>query len=379
MASYTQTDLLRLAKRVNNTKRSYLLVNPLQAKHVPVSPSRALEMMDALGEKLAQKYAGTRLVVGFAETATAIGAAAAGKFEDCIYLPTTREEVPEVGEWVIFSEEHSHATLQKLCGSHMEERIEATDSVIFVDDEISTGKTLLNMILRLKERYPQLAGKGLAAASLINRVTPENEVRLAEAGVACEYLLKVTDDHAAELVEELEVREAAPVTAGEHRWSRLELGGPPLPNPRTGIEIQSYQRSCGALSERLWDALAPQLRELDCVVVLGTEECMYPALALGRALEEKGLSVRCHATTRSPIGICSAPGYPITCGSRLSSFYEAGRDTYLYNFFPCDGVIVVSDAPQFRPDALNELIAAWAPFGCRKTFFLQGGRDVWYI
>ena len=49
---YTQQDLLRVARRVNNTKRSYLLVNPLQAKHIPVPPSRALEMMGALGDRL---------------------------------------------------------------------------------------------------------------------------------------------------------------------------------------------------------------------------------------------------------------------------------------------------------------------------------------
>lgn len=379
MPSYTQTDLLRLAKRVNNTRRSYLLVNPLQAKHIPASPSKALEMMDTLGEALAQKYPGTRLVIGFAETATAIGAAVAGRFEDCIYLPTTREEVPEVGEWVIFSEEHSHATLQKLCGDRLEERIRVTDSLIFVDDEISTGKTLLNMILQLKERYPQLAEKKLAAASLINRMTPEDRLRLESAGVACEYLLKVTDDRAAELTRDMEVEKAAPVTAGVHNWSRLELDGPPLPNPRGGIEIQRYRQCCEALSRSFLEAAGPRLQGLDSAVVLGTEECMYPALVLGRDIEERGLPVRCHATTRSPIGICSAPGYPITRGNKLSSFYEAGRETYLYNFAPCGGLIILSDAPSCRMEALEQLAAAWAPYGFERLFFVQGGQHVWYL
>ena len=70
---YTQQDLLRVARRVNNTKRSYLLVNPLQAKHIPVPPSRALEMMGALGDRLAEGWPEARLVIGFAETATAWG------------------------------------------------------------------------------------------------------------------------------------------------------------------------------------------------------------------------------------------------------------------------------------------------------------------
>ena len=48
MPEYTRENTLRIAKRFHNRKRTYLLVNPLQAKHIPVSPTRALEMMDAL-------------------------------------------------------------------------------------------------------------------------------------------------------------------------------------------------------------------------------------------------------------------------------------------------------------------------------------------
>lgn len=71
MHPYTAADTLRIAKRYNNPKRSYLLVNPLQAKHIPVSPAAALEMMGALGDQVAAKYPEARLVIGFAETATA--------------------------------------------------------------------------------------------------------------------------------------------------------------------------------------------------------------------------------------------------------------------------------------------------------------------
>ena len=66
MPDYTKENTLRLAKRFQNSKRPYLLVNPLQAKHIPVSPSAALTMMGALGELLAKQYPNTRLVLGFA-------------------------------------------------------------------------------------------------------------------------------------------------------------------------------------------------------------------------------------------------------------------------------------------------------------------------
>ena len=47
---YLESDLVRIGKRENNKKRNYLVVNRLQGKHIPVLPSEALSMFDALAE-----------------------------------------------------------------------------------------------------------------------------------------------------------------------------------------------------------------------------------------------------------------------------------------------------------------------------------------
>ena len=52
---YTERELLRLARRHHNTRRTYLLINPLQGKHIPVSPSEALSMMHTLGERMSEE------------------------------------------------------------------------------------------------------------------------------------------------------------------------------------------------------------------------------------------------------------------------------------------------------------------------------------
>ena len=77
MSTYNERDLLRLAKRFHNTKRTYLLMNPLQAKHLSIQPATTIEMFRSLGEKIKDSYDGIRLVIGFAETATAVGVAVA--------------------------------------------------------------------------------------------------------------------------------------------------------------------------------------------------------------------------------------------------------------------------------------------------------------
>lgn len=90
MPDYTSNNTLRIAKRFQNSKRPYLLVNPLQAKHIPVRPSQAADMMEALGDLLARKYPQTKLVIGFAETATAIGAVVAERLHRTVYMSTPR-------------------------------------------------------------------------------------------------------------------------------------------------------------------------------------------------------------------------------------------------------------------------------------------------
>ena len=53
---YLESDLVRIGKRENNKKRNYLVVNRLQGKHIPVLPSEALSMFDALAEIIEKEY-----------------------------------------------------------------------------------------------------------------------------------------------------------------------------------------------------------------------------------------------------------------------------------------------------------------------------------
>ena len=73
-----------------------LAVNRKQGKHVPVVPSEAFSLYRRLSDEIRPVYDGRRtLVIGFAETATAIGAAVAADLS-ALYLQTTREEMEDV-------------------------------------------------------------------------------------------------------------------------------------------------------------------------------------------------------------------------------------------------------------------------------------------
>lgn len=374
--SYTKETTLRVAKRYRNAKRAYLLVNPLQAKHMPVSPTEALTMMRTLGEGLRQEFPGARLVLGFAETATALGAAVASRLgPDCAFLTTTREAGEGPG-WVRFLEEHSHAAEQKLWGGDLDALLQETDTVLFVDDEISTGKTLRNMVAQLTRRWPALGEKTLVAASLLNRVTPEQEEALADAGITCRCLVRLPqEDHTAQ-VADWTVTEAPPAVPQNLSFRQETLPSEGLLDPRKTLRIGAYDRSCQAVAEAMLSHTLGPVETLGKTLVLGTEECMYPVLRLGERLERLGAEVCCHATTRSPIGLCDAPGYPIRSGWKLPSFYEEERTTYVYNLKEYDTVIVVSDTKKTDLRAIQALASVLT---CKQLIYTQGEGYVWKL
>ena len=379
MTTYTETDLLRLAKRFHNTKRTYLLVDPLQAKHLSVQPSKALEMFHALGKKVGEACDGVGLVIGFAETATAVGMAVAEEMsDDCIYIHTTRELVPEENDWVEFCEEHSHAVEQKLSGSHLDQWIKSCKSIVFVDDEISTGKTLINIVSRLKEQYPEIEEKRLVAASIINRVSEVNEQKMRDYGLECVSLLKLEETDYAEAVKDFSITEACEPQKNDTAGSASETGiseirsQVSLMDPRLGVSTREYRRNIDAFADSLIHSGLVKKADGN-ILVVGTEECMYPAIVLGSRLEQAlHAKVFTHSTTRSPIGICMDEAYPIQSGYKLKSLYDAGRTTYIYNLEKYDQVILVTDSEQIPGESLDTVVRALRASGNDEILLIRG-------
>jgi adenine/guanine phosphoribosyltransferase-like PRPP-binding protein len=370
---YTLPQLMRLAKRFHNTKRTYLLVDPLQGKHIPVSPNDCLTMLRTLGAKLKREFPRTKLVVGFAETATAIGAAVAEYMgSDCVYIQTTREEVPEVSKWIEFQEEHSHATEQKLSADGFAAALDNTDTVIFVDDEFSTGKTLVNMIEQLRDEFPQLCDKQIVAASIIDRMSEENVRRLEMHGMICRQLLKIENVDYTETVNKFEIRGASDLPTVDNSDDMIKaaylLKEDGDTSPRTGVVIGEYIDSILVRHDMINSADSTMIPSGKNIAVIGTEECMYAGLIIAEKLENSGAynSVKFHATTRSPIGICEAEDYPIFNGYKLQSFYEKGRQTFLYDLAKYDSVLIVTDSAPQNMDAVNELGSLFRHYGCKE-------------
>ncbi|MCQ9133768.1 phosphoribosyltransferase [Streptomyces hilarionis] len=153
----TLTDLLGLALR-RNPKRAHLLVSHVLGKHIPQSPSVVHGHGFALGrrvrELLGAHEAARAVVLGYAETATGLGHCVADGLGAVPYLHSTRRPVPGVVTAGGFEESHSHATSHLLLPEDPALLV-GDGPLVLVDDEFSTGNTVLNTIRALHERYPR--------------------------------------------------------------------------------------------------------------------------------------------------------------------------------------------------------------------------------
>ncbi|MBB5129922.1 hypothetical protein FHS32_006716 [Streptomyces albaduncus] len=170
------TELLGLALR-RNPKRAHLLVSNVLGKHVPQAPSVVHGHGVALGRRVRELLgdeADGAVVLGYAETATGLGHSVADGLGLAPYLHSTRRPVAGAATAGGFEESHSHATSHLLLPENP--RLLAGDGpLVLVDDEFSTGNTVLNTIRDLHLRYPR--GRYVVVA-LVDMRSPADAGRL---------------------------------------------------------------------------------------------------------------------------------------------------------------------------------------------------------
>nr|WP_203598766.1 phosphoribosyltransferase [Streptomyces sp. SID7909] len=367
-------ELLGLALR-RNPKRAHLLVSNVLGKHVPQRPSVVYGAGVELGRRvralLGEDGARRAVVVGYAETATGLGHSVADGLGGAPYLHSTRRPVPGVARAGGFEEAHSHATSHLLLPEDPD--LLAADgpgsALVLVDDEFSTGNTVLNTIRALHERYPR---DHYVIVALVDMRSPADRGRLtefaAEIGARVDLVARNTGtvtlpDGVLEKGQALVAQQEA---AGDARQD-----GPPHPRSHTRLDLpwpagvpdggrHGFTEAHRALLEPALPALADRIAQAlgdgpRRVLVLGFEELMYAPLRLATALEDRtDAEVRYSTTTRSPVLAVDDPGYAI----RTRLVFPAHDDPadgpgerYAYNVAGAgfDAVVLVVDSVADTP------------------------------
>ncbi|MBT2540639.1 phosphoribosyltransferase [Streptomyces sp. ISL-44] len=375
-------ELLGLALR-RNPKRAHLLVSQVLGKHVPQSPATVYAAGYGLGERvralLGEDGAAAAVVLGYAETATGLGHCVADGLGPAPYLHSTRRPVPGVRPAGGFEEAHSHATSHLLLPEDPR-LLAGSGPLVLVDDEFSTGNTVLNTIRDLHARHPRAH---YVVVALVDMRSPADRDRLtafaAEIGARVDLIalasgtVSLPDGVLAKgqaLVEEYESHAGAQAGHTGQPVTRVDLNWPAgLPDGGrhgfTAAHRAALEAALPDLAGRLTAALGDGPGR---VLVLGNEELMYAPLRLAKALEEAGAAreVRFSTTTRSPVLAVDDPGYAIRTRLVFPAHDDPADgpgDRYAYNVAGAgfDAVVAVVDSAGDTPELRAGLLASLAP------------------
>ena len=337
-----------IAKRDNNPKRDFLIVNKFQSKHYPADPRKTASNCAEMGEEMLKICpVGKCLAIVFAETAVGIGALAASKLgERCFLISTTREELPDFCEYITFEETHSHAPLHKLCIRH-EININELEHIFIIDDEITTGNT----VRALAEKIIRACSVPISA-----HVFAASRECIASLGnISVEVYAKYTYDMITDAEFPKEFSKDEPEF---FRTPDICVDLNSIYDIRRGVPCDKFFEECTRLCDTVFERLTEAFPDARSIEVIGTEEDCLPSIVLGKMLADKGFEVRVHGVTRSPILPSSAEDYPIKTRSVLRSLYDSERTVYLYNKVDCDLSVIITDAEKIESTALEALCGA---------------------
>ncbi|MGL4741052.1 MAG: phosphoribosyltransferase domain-containing protein [Sarcina sp.] len=355
-------DLITMGKRANNTKRNFLFISKLLGKHIAINPKICriagtllaanfignqrfdIELLDILqGKKLLGQdvtrytYESNEkvLVLGFAETATGLGMAVASSIKNSIFMTTTRECIEDINPVLKFEEEHSHATTHK-CFVEDKVFFENIDRIVLVDDEITTGKSMLNIIKELK------AILGIKKYSILSILDWRNDIYLEnydkfkiEEGINLEVVSLMAgkiENSSTEVFKDTdgkEILEKAEITNLEcfEMESHKANGCNTFYIKDTGRFGTTYQKikeiekncECAALK------INNYIKTTDKILVVGHGENIYIP---SRVADYLGNNCEFKTTTRSPIYCQQTQDYPV---KEKHYFYDRGVKYYFYN------------------------------------------------
>jgi hypothetical protein len=298
-----------------NPRRAFLIVSKVLGRHIPAAPSLIRASVRDLAAQIPADLPGPVLVVGLAETAVCLGQSV---FEELARRPgftghfihSTRQQIDHP-LLCRFEEPHSHAS------AHLIYRPAGVDlgavrTVILVDDEVSTGTTLVNLAAALLAHLPSC--ERIVAASLTDWSGGGDWLgRMGRPAVSASLL------------------------SGRMRW---EAGAAP---PADAPAFDRAAPALGRMTQRHnfgrlgWDGSAlplpvpPPLK--GPLRVVATGEFTYPPFLLAEQLEAAGHDVVMQSTSRSP----ALPGGAIGHILAFEDNYATGLPNFLYNADPAAG------------------------------------------
>ncbi len=420
-------DNLFLMAARKNAKRGFLFVSKILGKHIPVHPLIPL----LGGGALASRYASVMyqqedfeehcdfskaftnsslmtttweyiksnplplpektLFIGFAETATALGHGVFSCFaQNAKYIHTTRDNILGADMVLNFAEEHSHA-VDHYCYGIEREWFANDETIVLVDDEITTGKSALNFIRAIQQQYPR---KKYAVLSLLDWRSKTDKQKYIE--VQKELQIQI---HTISLLSGEIAVEGEPMIDGQDSFSyAAQKQGEPIVEKLIIKDDLGMVKNFSSLNTKSEENNIPYLhatgrfgitsqeqndiekaycrvgnwlkqkRQGKNALCLGTGEFMYIPFRIAGYMGE-GVNVQ--STTRSPIYPVQRENYGVQQAICFANPEDDSIVNYVYNIPPdhYDDVFIFFER-EVEDNHLESLLQALAPIGVSRIYLV---------
>ncbi|MCX4029022.1 phosphoribosyltransferase domain-containing protein [Endozoicomonas sp. SM1973] len=315
---YSLFDLLTFGAR-QNPKRGYLFISKVLGKHIPCRPALMRKTYCHLAEAT-QLIGDSCLVVGLAETATGLGAGVAEALvkpgHNLLYTHTTRYQLIDVPVIFKIDESHSHAPAHIVYQPAQQMKVKQVQTAVLVDDEITTGNTLLQLSEKLIDYVDDL--QKIVWVSLVSWLSEQRKAEIQQLlpGVEVSFVCLVAGDFqftpSAEFSCDLPARTQQQIS---QQAVLVEI--------RRGITFNEETNRFYKLTGTPFTL--DELVKSEKYIVLGYGEFLYQPYKLAEQMESQGFDVVFQSTTRSPIlegdGIKRKEIFAV----------EDGYENYVYN------------------------------------------------
>lgn len=346
-------ELIQFASRIN-PKRGFLFVSKVLGKHIPVKPSEMRKTYNALAQSiLSSGEVKDVFVVGMSETATGLGGGVAHELAthagvNVIFQHTTRHLIDQP-VWFNVSEDHSHAVEHIMYQSPKEitARAVLSERIVLVDDEISTGKTLLNLAKEMLVYF-----KNTKVIDIVALVSWFDEEKM---GAFINGLKKHCDDLG---MKTPDVKVHA-LMSGAFEFEKNPSFDFPLP---TGTDkgagesdVSLFGRvmvDMNKLSVKIPDGFMESLPKNNKVSIVGSAEYMFAPFLIAEQLENNGYDVVFQSSTRSPILLDGT-----VIKNRIKVDIQRGSELvnhFIYNFSKDRESVMITDS-EFYAEAFSSI------------------------
>jgi len=311
---------------MNNSDIDIIKISSSSFKaYIPIKPKELFNIFNKLAEKINKLYCNQKiLLIGFSEISNAVSEAIAANI-NCLALLTALNKKENI-QYTVFGD-------YKVIKSNLDCAVKNIDRIIFIKDESTKTKFILNVIDNIENIYCKKIK--FSVASIFDKNTYDENLKI-------KYYDMINKDIGYECI-------------------KIEYNN--LPDNIEFVNGDKNNGNYNLLFKNISNDISLYNKS---ILIIGLEDFLFPALYVSYKMEQIGNNVYFQHTTAFEID-----NYSIKSKYYLTSVYNVKKKVFIYNLKKYDCIIIVADMYAENKTGFSNLIAALKSYGNKNIYIIK--------